>query len=265
MAEFNHESRVIPAEGIMNLRDLGGLPTIDGRKVKKGLLFRSGKLTDATESDKTMLAGRLHIGTVIDFRMEDETQQSPDPEIPGVENVYIKVFQTESAYEQQKRQNPVELLKGLLEEHFLPEFYWQVLSRETGQQGYGQFLRILADAPEGQAVLWHCSEGKDRAGLATVLILHVLGVSRNLIFEDFAYSNSVFAERIADFRESLKKLGFAGEEIDELLTVASVSEEYLKSAISRLESTYGSLDGYIKNQLKIDEETRELLRNKFLS
>ena len=254
----------IQSDNIQNLRDLGGLTTMDGKKVKPGLLFRSGKLDAATASDIEMLSNSLHIGKIVDFRMEDEAKQAPDPTIPGVENVYIKVFQTQSSYETLRNSDPVKVLKNILDEHFLQNFYWEILDSELGQKGYSRFLNILADTAENEAVLWHCSEGKDRAGLAAFLILHILGVSREQIIQDFLYSNTVYAQRIEAFRKSMATMGFKDADAEELVTVVGVSAAYLENTIIKLEEKYGSLDIYIRDRLGVDDGLREILRGKYL-
>ena len=265
MSQFDHQSRVISAEGIMNLRDLGGLPAAEGRIVKKRLLYRSGKLDFATDADIRMLTEQLHISRIVDFRMEDEVRRAPDPEISGVKNIYLKVFQNQSAFKNLRTGDAKGRLQNIVDKHLLQNFYWEILRSERGQNGYRDFLRILAEVPEGEGVLLHCFEGKDRAGLGAALILHILGVSQELILEDFLYSNVVYAERIEAFRKNILAMGFtADEEIEELMTVAGVSGEYLKNTFSKVEDAYGSLDLYIKNKLGVDDEMKRCLQEKYL-
>ena len=70
--------------GVRNFRDVGGLPTVDGRRVRHGVLFRSGHLAHATDEDAAFLAS-LGLHTVFDFRnAADQKLEGPDVELPGV-------------------------------------------------------------------------------------------------------------------------------------------------------------------------------------
>ncbi len=80
-------SRKIDFEKLVNTRDLGGMPAADGRKIRPGLLIRSGMLTGASESDCARLAEML--GLILDFRTDIEHEERPDPEFPGVRNIWI--------------------------------------------------------------------------------------------------------------------------------------------------------------------------------
>ena len=70
--------------GVRNFRDVGGLPTVDGRRVRQGVLFRSGHLAHATDEDAAFLAS-LGLHTIFDFRNEvDIDLEGPDIDLPGV-------------------------------------------------------------------------------------------------------------------------------------------------------------------------------------
>ena len=72
------DDRRIPFESIANARDLGGLPTAQGRVIASGLLLRSANLTNATEADRTILREKYHLSKIIDLRTEAERKEMPD-------------------------------------------------------------------------------------------------------------------------------------------------------------------------------------------
>ena len=75
--------------GVRNFRDVGGLPTVDGRRVRQGVLFRSGHLAHATGQDAAFLT-TLGLHTIFDFRnAADQKLEGPDVELPGVRNVNL--------------------------------------------------------------------------------------------------------------------------------------------------------------------------------
>ena len=76
--------------GAPNARDLGGLPTMDGRMIRPGLLLRSGELAGITERDAQTLAD-YPLRTVVDFRTDLEREQKPDRVLPGVQYVHCPI------------------------------------------------------------------------------------------------------------------------------------------------------------------------------
>ena len=80
----------IPVKGIVNARDLGGYEVQDGRRIKSGQLLRTAHLADATPADLNYLTG-LSLGTVIDFRKEEEMTGRTDKDVPGAEYVSIPI------------------------------------------------------------------------------------------------------------------------------------------------------------------------------
>ena len=75
--------------GVRNFRDVGGLPTTDGRRVRDGVLFRSGHLAHASEQDAEFLAS-LGLHTVFDFRNRDDIAlEGPDTDLPGTRNLNL--------------------------------------------------------------------------------------------------------------------------------------------------------------------------------
>ena len=78
--------------GAPNARDLGGLPTMDGRTIRPGLLLRSGELAGITEPDAQTLT-EYPLRTVVDFRTDLEREQKPDRVLPGVQYVHCPIVQ----------------------------------------------------------------------------------------------------------------------------------------------------------------------------
>ena len=82
--------------GAPNARDLGGLPTMDGRTIRPGLLLRSGELAGITEPDAQTLT-EYPLRTVVDFRTDLEREQKPDRVLPGVQYVHCPIVQQAAA------------------------------------------------------------------------------------------------------------------------------------------------------------------------
>ena len=91
---MNTERR-ITFEGISNCRELGGLPAAGGRRIRKGLLLRTGNLFAATEADKKELCSRWHLSLIVDLRTSNGQRRRPDVDIPGAEHLSVPVFEEE--------------------------------------------------------------------------------------------------------------------------------------------------------------------------
>ena len=263
-------NRFINIQEIDNARQLGGYIGADGRSVKDGLLIRTGALDKLSAEAAAELAQQYSIQYVLDFRMDFERKQAPDQEIPGAQNVWINVFEVDMS-----SPDMVELMRRIAEADNqlqrsveyaksgrLPRQYTEILLSDEGQKGYAKFFDILLDA-DG-AVLWHCTHGKDRTGIAAALLLYVLGVDEDVIMQDFLLTNEVYQEDIARLEAGLKASGYDEAIVKEAPAMAGVKGEYLEAAIDAVKKEYGSMEDYIRNQLGVTDEKRDQLREKYL-
>lgn len=178
--------------GVRNFRDVGGLPTSDGRTVRAGRLFRSGHLAHATESDATFLAS-LGLHTVFDFRNgADHALEGPDVELPGVRNVNIPLSDPADGREFWRlvRDGDLVQLREILGDGKaaarMSNSYRGIIRQRTAE--HGRVLHALAE--DSVPALMHCAAGKDRAGLSIAVTLLALGVEREAIVADYLESNA---------------------------------------------------------------------------
>ncbi len=176
---------------VRNFRDVGGLPTTDGRAVRPGRLFRSGHLAHATESDAAFLSG-LGLHTVFDFRNEaDRRIEGPDVELPGVRNVNIPLNDPADGKEFWRlvRDGETAQLREVLGDGQaaarMSDSYCRMVVERTAE--HSRILHSMAE--ESVPALMHCAAGKDRAGLAVAITLLAVGVERAAIEADYVKSN----------------------------------------------------------------------------
>ena len=191
-------SKRIALSGLHNTRDLGGIETLDGRKILPRRLIRSGALIDATPEDMRILAEDYRLGTIVDFRTATERRQKPDPEIEGVENLFNPILAEETVgitFEDKEEEKDV--MAGILDHasslggnprNYIDRLYEDLITDDHASEYYGRFFDILLKADD-RAVLWHCSAGKDRVGIGTALLLTALGVDRDTVIRDFVKTN----------------------------------------------------------------------------
>lgn len=169
--------RLLAIEGAYNIRDLGGYPTSDHKHVKWKTFIRSGDLDKLTESDLDYLTS-LHIRTDIDFRSMQEKKAAAD-KIPSTVTQYIPLSIEAGDMTDMTHFN-LNNIPGILEQAY-------VYIIQNAQDTYREFFRIVSEE-RNTPLLFHCSAGKDRTGIAAALLLGALGVDREVIMEDYMLS-----------------------------------------------------------------------------
>ena len=142
------------------------------------------------------------------------------------------------------------------------ELYPAIVTDSTAQHYYGAFLRSVLRAEGG--VLWHCSQGKDRAGWASAFLLAALGASRDVIIEDFDLSNQSYAPQVEALTAKVQGKNGSEDAIAFIHAMVGVSRENFEAALDLIDQKYGSLSGYIENQLGFSKEEQQQLRTKYL-
>ena len=251
--------------GVRNFRDVGGLPTTDGRSVRFGRLFRSGHLAHATEEDAAFLT-TLGLHTVFDFRNHaDRKVEGPDVELPGVRNVNIPLNDPAEGKEFWKLVSGGELdqLREALGNgkaaDRMSDSYRKMIVERTAE--HSRILHSMAE--DSIPALMHCAAGKDRAGLSVAISLLAVGVEREAVEADYLKSND--PHRRYKVRRSSTSADAMAPEVMELLSpLFDARLEYIRAAFDTIELTWGTVDDYLSQGLKLSPGTRERLRGHLL-
>ena len=263
--------------GVGNARELGGYFSADGRTVRNGVLLRTAALTGATEEDISTLKETYNLAVIADFRMDTEVERAPDPDIDGVRNLRLPIMDAELLSERREKmsellaesEDPTDSMMqlfaavdaGIVSEQMYVEF----LMGEQGKEGYRQFFEEVLALPEGESILFHCSQGKDRTGVAAMLILSALGVDEETILEDYMLTNEYNADKITGERQILAERGIPEDKIDTyLMAMDHVNLKTMTNALVWLKENYGSVEGYLEQELGVGEAERTALKDKFL-
>ncbi|GAA0662042.1 tyrosine-protein phosphatase [Streptomyces thermocarboxydovorans] len=251
--------------GVRNFRDVGGLPTVDGRRVRHGVLFRSGHLAHATAEDAAFLSS-LGLHTIFDFRnAADQKLEGPDVELPGVRNVNLPLSDPADGAEFWKmvRDGDLEQLREILDDgkgaaRMIHSYRTMIVTRTAE---HSRVLHSLAE--DSVPALMHCAAGKDRAGLSVAVTLLALGVERDAIYEDYLKSNA--KHRRYKVRRSSDAPAAHSPEVMELLSpLFDARAEYLSAALETIDETWGGVDAYLEQGLSFSPEHRERLRERLL-
>ncbi|MBT2482487.1 tyrosine-protein phosphatase [Streptomyces sp. ISL-94] len=251
--------------GVRNFRDVGGLPTSDGRRVSSGRLFRSGHLAHATETDAEFL-GSLGLHTVFDFRnAADHALEGPDVALPGVRNVNIPLSDPADGREFWKlvRDGDLDQLRSLLGDGKaaarMSHSYRGIIRHRTAE--HSRVVHALAE--DSVPALLHCAAGKDRAGLSIAVTLLALGVPREAIVADYLESNAP-RNRYRVRRSSQSAEARSPEVMELLAPLFDARAEYLVAAFDTMEEIWGGVDRYLSQGLGLTPETLDRLRGRLL-
>lgn len=225
------KKRIIPVEGAFNVRDMGGYRTKDGKTVRYGMVYRSGALNELTPEGLAKFENR-GLKTIIDFRAENERLSEPTQKPASVEE--IRVLDIDAG-------NVITLSQ--INDDTGPQAMKDINAylADKAQPQYTEFFNVLADE-EKTPVLFHCSAGKDRTGFAAAMFLSALGVERETIYKDYLMSADLVLDKYRPIVEKEPRLA----------SLMTVRREYLKTAFDVIDSKYGGVENYLKNQLNAD-------------
>jgi protein-tyrosine phosphatase len=263
--ELELKNQLIGITGAHNSRQLGGYQ-IGNKKIKNDLLLRTAAISGLTEADSVLLADKYRVQRIYDFRGKNEAMTSPDviPGNAGYLSLSISFDVSENVSE--KKQSQEEMIMMLLQNADNPlvqdmcdHMYDKIFFDEASQDVYRRFFADLVSLdPEDGAVLWHCTQGKDRAGSASAMLLAALGADRDLIMADFTLSKEYydpFVDKIPVNNDTQSKV---------LNTLISANPVIFEQTLDKVDAKYGSLRNYLTECLGVTSEMMETLRNRYL-
>ena len=249
-------------EGI-NFRELGGYLTEDGRKIKWHKLLRCGSMAQLTKNDVDYL-DQYGVRYIIDLRSPEESNYSPDKYPDKAQYFQDTVYPFSfSLFKNLGIINNMRL--GASNMDFGRRTYLQMLLDPHAQAAYRKMFNILLENDkEGESVVFHCTAGKDRTGVAAFLILSALGVSEKQIVEDYLYTNLFFdnysSETINDALESESQTEIA-QRLNSKTAVIAETIEVLPKACQVVS---GSVEKFLEEKLGMTKAKIEGLQELYL-
>ncbi len=258
--------RIFSLIGVKNFRDMGGYTSSDGRVMRWGHIFRSGHLSDLTDECGMEMLAR-DIETVIDFRSDREKERHmvhwPKSWIPDYHSISIGGNAAAWIQELYAKLSQTYFPAQELRDQFLLAFRTIPLENKKGLK---KFFTTLIDEHKGNAMLFHCTAGKDRTGIAAALLMHALNISKEQIMEDFLLTN-----KAVDLEESAEKIAVwlsrkAGRAIDASAVhpLVGVEADFLEESYTTIRTEFGSIDNYLETELGLSTDRRQKLQNLFL-
>ena len=246
---MQNPTRSLPFAGASNFRDLGGYAGHGGRTVKWRRLFRSDHLAGLTPQDRALLA-ELGVARAVDFRGQAESAAYAYA-LPGVAYHHLAieptVVQNALALQRTGRQLTAQDAVGLMQDTY------RGFVRGSAPR-FAELFRLLLDG-SGAPLVFHCTAGKDRTGVAAALILLALGVPRAVVMQDYLLTNSLY--RLPE--------GTGGHAPDAVFDVLRrVQEAFLDTALHLVDHEFGGLQAYLVDVLGVDAAAQRELAGRYL-
>lgn len=262
---------------LLNCRDLGGIRNKDGKVIKSNKLYRSDALFKASKDDVLLLKEKYDLKTIIDFRGEDEVSSSTmDPIIDGVNHIYLPL--NPGVRNRGTRPHDVHCLikdlDGMIDFFFyldekgdvtdsMCKIYHEFITSSLAIKNLRVFLDYIVD--NDGLLIYHCSDGKDRTGVTTMLILSILNVDYNTIIDDYLLTNENVKEKAKQRRKLMEENGVNDETVlNSSDIIAGVKKRWLVSTMNEIEKRYDSIDNFLTNILGFSKERQEEMRRKYL-
>jgi protein-tyrosine phosphatase len=244
------ESHQRPLEGVPNFRDLGGLPTADGGRTRRGVLFRSSGLEELTEADVGYLVDRIGLRTVIDLRSPDDIETPPLLIGTPIRLVNHPIVRRGSSTSLERPMRP----DGRVD---VPLVYRMFM--ETSIPSIAAIFDELVTG--GTPAVIHCAAGKDRTGVIAALILGAIGVTRSAIIDDFMASEPVLDDVIA----YLQRRPAYSDIIHEFPPGTMDAEpEFIGDFLDGIDAAHGNIPTWLVTTAGIPIDTIERLRRLFV-
>lgn len=252
-----------------NARELAGLPTSGGGTLASGLLFRSDALAALTDEGLQALAD-FRIGTVIDLRTDGERSRAAD-RLPDDGSVTLLTLPMQGgAMDEMVKQllpaadgvglSVTQVAEVLKQVPTLEELYVAILEASAPQ--FATIARTVLESSrtDRPGVLFHCTAGKDRTGLAAAILLLVAEVPRQAIVTDYTQTEKNLARGFAEALTALiTSLGVPLTPALKTLATESPASA-IETAMDWISANHGDVSGYLRSGGMTDEEIADLRR-----
>lgn len=269
--------RVLQLHQAINVRDMGGYRTKDGRVTKWGLLFRGDQLSKL-DSDDILLLEKMGIKTIIDYRSDHERKFHPNQKIPSVEKVIQcdpkSSFSEAAANVADLHEENAKLVKQLENGEIDPKYingygenviedYRQMITADNARKAYRLFLESCVNL-ENPPLLHHCRGGKDRTGLGSMFLLLLLGVQEEDIIRDYCLTGEIRKERNQLKYELYQELTDNEDYLAYLLAMIETRESYIKASLATIKALYDSPERYLEKHFGITQQQIAKMREFYL-
>ncbi len=264
MTKIREPRRHLDLDGAINVRDLGGYATADGKSTRWKTLLRADNVGGLPAESQAALAD-YGVRTVIDLRRDSQIENLGNvfAESPQVTFYHQQMVSDDTPEEMAASSDVAESWirrMGDLEGSPLRAANY-CMRLDTRQEAIRETLSTLA-APGTLPALFHCQAGKDRAGIMAALLLGIAGVSYETIAEDYELSGyyrwraSLPEREITEPYEGAPPEAFDAEGY-ETYRQGSPAES-MATVLEYLDERYGGIEGYVRDAGLTEDEITAL-------
>lgn len=230
---------------IYNLRQLAeGQTTIDGRRLKKNSIIRSGYIEPNPENREFL--NNMKIRTIFDFRSNFEIEAKPNFATINVEYYPLGHEVNE------------ELMKANQIKFQAPDM---VAFYQTGFEKCVYLNAAVRDIVlNPRNILYHCTAGKDRTGIFSIILMTLLGYSQEQINAHYLQIDRLFIEHTRDMVKQLMP-ELSDNQVEDLITV---KQEYFDAFYNPLAAKYGSFENFVMTSFNLEEEQVQKFKDYYL-
>ncbi|MFJ8259271.1 tyrosine-protein phosphatase [Peribacillus asahii] len=241
-------------DGVYNFRDIGGRETIDGNRMKTGVLFRSDELSRLSKQDIEKMK-RLQLKLICDLRTPNEQKSRPGRIKPehGVELVSI------SMYDKSQEFTHFEFFKFLVGksntinfEEIMKEMYRNMAFSSCNE--IQEVIQLLSEQKHVPALI-HCTGGKDRTGYIAAIIQLLVGVSYETVLNDYLFSNDVIGPRMKKMERFIRWMSLFQASPERIKPMLEVRRDYLDDVYYGIIDKYGDIETYLCQACKVQQNS----------
>ena len=255
--------RMWTLDGVENFRDYGGYPTVSGRRLRAGRLYRSAHHAGASDGDLERIDA-LGLGVLVDLRRPNERERNPNRRGPGFAGRVIDNDEGDKPLDDfhshmLTSDHSVESMR-----EFMRDYYRQAPFEPRHIDLYHRYFAALAETD--RPVLIHCAAGKDRTGLLAALTHRLVGVGEDDTVADYLLTNdhARFERRAPLFAAWVQDLTGRTPSREAIFAGMGVEAEYLHIALDAIEARYGSVESYLELALGVDAVLKARIEDRLL-
>lgn len=241
-------------KNIDNFRDLGGIKLTNGKTIKDSMIFRSGELYGLDDNDKAEL-DKLKINYIFDLRGYDEVEYKPDyvPQNAAYFNIPAARTRGSMVVKQDKvvKMIPTWLPLGVSKCAFRMRFKHLYRKFPFKNKAYAKMFEVMDN---GASFLFHCTAGKDRTGVASMLILLALGADLETVKNDYMLSNYYRVESNKKFNRQFENYKHYPKYEKIFKVTGNVDMRFLDSAYKKIIRKYKTVKEFLLQEYNVDDE-----------
>ncbi len=242
----------IRLSGAKNIRDLGGI-MVNGGVIKPHKLLRGSHLGSISDNDSGILAFEYELKTVIDLRTKTEKDEIPDIQMSGIEYLEMPIFDGSLPGLSHESKQDIDNIPDMRE-------LYEYVMNSSCVDNLAAVVRKIVCEDNGGSYLYHCTEGKDRTGMITALLLTVLGADRRDILEDYLFTNTINKKKAQKYYFLVKYFKRNKTAADRVYNVFLAKEEYINEVFKAIDKI-GEQE-FIKDVIKLSDNDIEQFRKR---